>query len=175
MRRATLYAYGPAHTRPHTTLHAIHHHHCAVPQVRDGLFEMAHIAEVDFYLARPPSWRMEKRRLFNCRRIVFTRAGLAPELKQLATNPVALITRILQKALRLAVIFAEQTTGLFSTEDIALWVSFLDEISALQTLNVTQLTEKEKAVFYLNMYHVMVIHGSLVRVCPSPPVTYGFL
>ena len=141
-----------------------------IPHPNIGMFELAHIAEVDFYLARPPAWRLEKRRIFNCRRIMFTQGGLTTELRQLVAHPVSLIAHILHKALTLSVVFAEQNSGSFSTEDIALWVSFLDEVSTLQTLNVSLLSEKEKAVFFLNLYHVLVIHGSLV-VGPPPAWT----
>ena len=46
--------------------------------------------------------------------------------------------------------------GSFSAEDVALWVSFLDQLSVLQILNVSVLPERERAVFFLNLYHVMV-------------------
>jgi hypothetical protein len=51
--------------------------------------------------------------------------------------------------------------GSFSTEDVALWITFLDEICLLQTLNISILSEKERAVLLLNLFHIMVIHGSL--------------
>jgi hypothetical protein len=142
----------------------------AITQARDGRDEVAHIGEIDFYLARLPCWRLEKRRIFNSRRIMFTKGGVgavSAEVRQLAATPVAFIAHVLNRALKLSGAFTEQNTGAFSTDDIVTWMTFLDEISVLQTLNVTPLTEKEKAVFYLNMYHVLVIHGSLV-IGPPP-------
>jgi hypothetical protein len=46
--------------------------------------------------------------------------------------------------------------GSFSAEDVTLWGSFLDELSVLQIVNITALPQKERAVFFLNLYHVMV-------------------
>ena len=48
-----------------------------------------------------------------------------------------------------------------------MWIKFLDEISLLQTINISILSEKERVAFFLNLYHAMVIHGSLV-VGPPP-------
>jgi hypothetical protein len=39
---------------------------------------------------------------------------------------------------------------------VTLWGSFLDELSVLQIVNITALPQKERAVFFLNLYHVMV-------------------
>ena len=54
------------------------------------------------------------------------------------------------------------------------WVKFLDEISLLQTINLSKLTEKERAAFMLNLYHAMVLHGSVVIGPPAAWNTWNY-
>jgi hypothetical protein len=72
------------------------------------------------------------------------------------SNPLALAESLLKMALKLSTMVSEQILGSFSAEDVALWVSFLDQLSVLQILNISVLPERERAVFFLNLYHVMV-------------------
>jgi hypothetical protein len=130
--------------------------------------DVAHLSEHEnFFLARPPCWRLDKRRVLNFRRIVFVPSGLSAELKSRISNPCLLVESILQKALKLSIVVSDQTQGSFSTEDVALWITFLDETCLLQTLDISILSEKERAVLLLNLFHIMVIHGSLV-IGPPP-------
>jgi hypothetical protein len=50
------------------------------------------------------------------------------------------------------------------------WVRFWDELSLLQTVSLVGLSEPEKMTFFLNLYHVMVVHGSMVF---GPPPTWS--
>ena len=54
------------------------------------------------------------------------------------------------------------------------WVKFLDEISLLQTINLSKLTEKERAAFMLNLYHAMVLHGCVVIGPPAAWNTWNY-
>jgi hypothetical protein len=120
------------------------------------LFLLHHQEQDNFYLARPPCWRLDKRRLFNYRRIVFSPQSLPPELLSFVSHPLALAESLLKMALKLSTMVSEQILGSFSAEDVALWVSFLDQLSVLQILNISVLPERERAVFFLNLHHVMV-------------------
>eukprot|EP01038_Epipyxis_sp_PR26KG_P007270 gene7270-9909_t len=98
------------------------------------------------YVAKSACWRLDKKRLLNYRKIIF----MYPE-KYMPIHPCELVESILKTAFHLC-----------ESDDIYLWIRFLDEISYLQTLKLTLLSEKERLVFFLNLYHVMIIHGSLV-------------
>jgi hypothetical protein len=87
---------------------------------------------------------------------VFSPQSLPPELLSFVSNPLALAESLLKMALKLSTMVSEQILGSFSAEDVALWVSFLDQLSVLQILNISVLPERERAVFFLNLYHVMV-------------------
>jgi hypothetical protein len=79
-----------------------------------------------------------------------------PPYRVLPSIPLALAESLLKMALKLSTMVSEQILGSFSAEDVALWVSFLDQLSVLQILNISVLPERERAVFFLNLYHVMV-------------------
>ena len=137
--------------------------------------EVAHLTDIGaFYMARPPCWRLDKRRLFNFRRIFFTPSGLPSELRDL--SPCALSESVLAMALRLTQSASKdsrdarevrEANSPISTSEMAVWVEFLDQISALQTLDLSKLSEVERATFFLNIYHTMVIHGAVVVSAPQ--------
>jgi len=96
------------------------------------------------YLARAGCWRLDRRRLLNCRRIVFNPAALPP------VSPSRLGEDLLTKASYLA--------GLAPGDRgwAAAWVGFLDDASLLQTLDLSRLTERERTALLLNLHHAMV-------------------
>jgi len=111
----------------------------------------AQVTEVEeLYLAKSGCWRLDRKRIFNYRRIVFNPAFLP------AANPAELVEGILTKAAFLT------STQAMDKSSIHTWVSFLDDISLLQTLNLSPLSERERAALLLNLYHAMVLHGCLV-------------
>ena len=105
------------------------------------------------YLARPVEWRFDKRRIYNYRRIIFR---VPNENKML---PSLLVERTLSLAF--------EVTNRASQDK---WIEFLDSVSLLQIVNVTGLVEKERTAILLNLYHIMVLHGNIVR---GPPVAWG--
>lgn len=111
------------------------------------------------YLAKPACWRLDKRRIFNFRRIIFNPQGIPQYLRSM--NPCALVEDMLSKAFSLA--YAEANGSAVASQ----WVAFLDRISVLQTLDFSMLPERERTAFLLNLYHLMVLHGSLI--IGSPP------
>jgi hypothetical protein len=111
------------------------------------------------YLAKSACWKLDKKRILNYRRIVFNPAAMPAKYAQLSPNE--LIESVLANALLLA------NTDSNNKSNALQWVRFMDEISWLQAINVTKLSENERIAFFLNLYHVMVLHGSLV-VGPPP-------
>ena len=67
--------------------------------------------------------------------------------------------------------FLTESEGSASEYD---WVKFWDEISLLQCIDLRRLTETEKTAFFLNLYHVMVLHGTLVFGPPSTSIWNAF-
>ena len=59
------------------------------------------------------------------------------------------------------------TTSKSKVDLVMMWVDFLENICELQVLDLHSLNESERAAFFLNLYHIMVIHGSLVLFPPQ--------
>lgn len=114
------------------------------------------------YLAKSACWKLDKKRIFNYRRIIFNPAAMSSKYAHLTPN--AFIESILANVLFLSNADSNKSNAFQ-------WVKFMDEISWLQTINVSKLTENERVAFFLNLYHVMVLHGSLV-VGPPPAWNY---
>lgn len=118
--------------------------------------------EGDAYLAKSACWKLDKKRIFNYRRIIFNPAAKSSKYTQMSPN--AFIESILAN-----VLFLSNADS--SKSNAYQWVKFMDEISWLQTINVSKLTENERVAFFLNLYHVMVLHGSLVL---GPPPAWNY-
>jgi hypothetical protein len=116
-------------------------------------------SESSAYLPLAGAWKLDKRRIFNYRSIIFNPNGIADNLKKL--HPCELCERILTMAFDLSL---SNNEGTF---DISLWILFMNEISILQVINISSLKEGERAAFLLNLYHIIVLHGSLV-IGPPP-------
>ena len=59
----------------------------------------------------------------------------------------------------------------FMTDEVqSLWIGFMNGVSLLQAADVSQLNPKsdEALCMFLNLYHLMVLHSSLVM---GPPCT----
>ena len=105
------------------------------------------------YLARPVEWKNDKRRIYNYRRIIF----------RVPKENKVLPSLLVEKTLSLAF----EVTNRASQDK---WIEFLDSVSLLQIVNVTGMEEKERTAVLLNLYHIMVLHGNIVR---GPPVAWG--
>ena len=110
------------------------------------------------YNAKTPTWRLENRRVLNFRSIIFTSEGLPERLKE--SSPCELLETILNKAFKIAQ----------DNESVSLWISFMNDVSMLQTIDIYDLSEAEKTAFLLNLYHTMVLHGMLVF---GPPTSWA--
>jgi hypothetical protein len=105
----------------------------------------------EVYYERPVDWKADKRRIYNYRRIFFT--AMVGE-RYNSVSPNDLILSILK-----TIFFLNESENTATEYD---WVKFWDEISLLQCIDLRKLTEIEKTAFFLNLYHVMVLHGQLV-------------
>jgi hypothetical protein len=126
------------------------------------LARLASLLEGEAYLAKSACWKLDKKRLFNYRRIIFNPAAIPS--KYAGMNPNEFIESILANVLFLSNSESNKSNAL-------LWIKFMDEISWLQTINVSTLSENDRIAFFLNLYHVMVLHGSIV-VGPPPAWNY---
>jgi hypothetical protein len=133
-----------------------------------GLSQLSE-AEDELYIAKSSCWKLDKKRIFNYRRIIFNPHGLVEKWRNVSPN--TLIEGILTTAF--AISHYEQPAKNNNTEQqlTLLWVRFLDEISLLQTVNLSSLSESERIAFFLNLYHVMVIHGHMT-IGPPPAWNY---
>jgi len=114
------------------------------------------------YIARPTCWKLDKKRIFNYRRIIFSPKCIP--VKYQSSSPNEIIEDILASAFALSV--AESTSSAEALD----WVKFLDDITVVQTLNFSKLNEKDKIAFLLNIYHLMVVHASLIL---GPPLSWA--
>lgn len=114
------------------------------------------------YLAKSACWKLDKKRIFNYRRIIFNPAAMSSKYANISPN--AFIEGILANVLLLSNADSNKNNAFQ-------WVRFMDEVSWLQTINVSKLNENERISFFLNLYHIMVLHGSLV-VGPPPAWNY---
>lgn len=122
----------------------------------------------DSYFAKPREWKLDRRRVFNYRSILFSHKGLPEKYRTITCNELA------EEILRKAFVLSEEAAGAGveasvsgSNQNQNLWIQFFDEISYLQTFDFSKLTEKERMAAFLNIYHTMYLHGSLVL---GPPI-----
>ena len=103
------------------------------------------------YLHKSSMWKCHKRRILNCRRFIFH-----PFTRNITKvkDPCKLSQEILYKALTITDLSEE------------LIRDFLDCTSDLKAVDVSILDEKDRLIFFLNLYHIMIVHAMLVL---SPP------
>ena len=53
---------------------------------------------------------------------------------------------------------------------VSQWIDFLNQLSYIQYINITTLNECEKTALLLNLYHIMIIHVSLII---GPPASWA--
>lgn len=153
------------------------------------------------YVAIPPNcWKLNVRRLYNYRRIIFNTFAL-----QTNKTPCELIESILSKILLLTKLYNKATknstssffrsrslsistntsitantintyninddnNNLSGVDSTMLWLEYLDELSLLQTINIIDLKPRDKFCFMLNLYHAMILHGCFIL---GPPTTWS--
>mmetsp|Transcript_47222 Transcript_47222/g.71426 ORF Transcript_47222/g.71426 Transcript_47222/m.71426 type:complete len:861 (+) Transcript_47222:24-2606(+) len=109
----------------------------------------------DEFLHKSTVWSCKQRRILNCRNFVFTSLGQAGvQSKTCQPNEVA--SEALQKVLE----------PMEHSEEANLR-AFLDSASALKAVNVSDMPESERLPFFLNLYHIMVMHAFLVLGVPD--------
>lgn len=103
------------------------------------------------YLHCSSIWSCKGRRVLNCKKYFFDN-----EARQLKDPPCLMAEKLLCKALTLN-----------STSSHKLLCSFLDTASDLKAVDLSLLEELERKAFFLNLYHIMVMHAFLVLGPPS--------
>ena len=115
------------------------------------------------YMHKSSLYSCKQRRLLNNRKLTFSSLGkISFDDREGPDNihPLTLVQSVLLKALRLPLDRLGQSTGMLD--------DFLDAAADLKSANVVGLSEKERCAFYINLYHIMVIHGQLLF---GPPTT----
>lgn len=108
------------------------------------------------FLHKSTSWDCKQRRILNCQDLVFH----SPTHLDRANHPCDYISNVLLMALDL---------NDMACDGVA---SFLHKVSQLKAISTRQLTEDEKLAFFLNLYHVMILHAYYVL---GPPPTSNVL
>mmetsp|Transcript_372 Transcript_372/g.876 ORF Transcript_372/g.876 Transcript_372/m.876 type:complete len:430 (+) Transcript_372:1843-3132(+) len=98
------------------------------------------------FLHKSTSWDCKQRRILNCQDLVFH----SPTHLDRANHPCDYISNVLLMALDL---------NDMACDGVA---SFLHKVSQLKAISTRQLTEDEKLAFFLNLYHVMILHAYYV-------------
>jgi len=104
------------------------------------------------FLHKSSIWSCKQRRILNCRQFSFN------YLSSVQIDPSILIADALCRAL---------DPELGEESEVDKLQLFLNTVSALKDVNVNQLPEKERLAFFLNLYHVMIMHAFLVVGLPS--------
>eukprot|EP00531_Pseudo-nitzschia_arenysensis_P000303 CAMPEP_0116152178 /NCGR_PEP_ID=MMETSP0329-20121206/20509_1 /TAXON_ID=697910 /ORGANISM="Pseudo-nitzschia arenysensis, Strain B593" /LENGTH=1144 /DNA_ID=CAMNT_0003648875 /DNA_START=109 /DNA_END=3543 /DNA_ORIENTATION=- len=107
---------------------------------------------VDDFLSKSTMWNCQKRKILNNRRYSFrTPKAMSPE------DTVQLAERALTKVLAL------KPKGPNDSE----LREFLDCVAALKEADAHSLSEEEKCAFFLNIYHIMIMHSYIILGPPS--------
>jgi hypothetical protein len=104
----------------------------------------------DEFLHKSSMWNCKQRRILNCRNYCF-------RAKEHARNANKAVEDALVKALEVK-----------DDSDSEYLISFLESAAMLKEIDIHRLGEKERLAFFLNLYHVMIIHSFLVL---GPPDT----
>jgi hypothetical protein len=107
---------------------------------------MAFDNPADEFLQESSLWSYKQRRILNGRKFSF-------RCRNVQTNdPASLVEDALVRAF-------EQSDGDFDERSM---VGFLDSAAALKDVDVNHLDEMERLAFFLNLYHLMIMHAFLV-------------
>jgi hypothetical protein len=96
------------------------------------------------FLHKSSMWNCKQRRILNCRKFVFRSSNRLSAMDQVEDT--------LRKAL-------DRKTKDLDEDSLC---SFLDSASTLKEVSVSKLSEEERIAFFLNLYHVMIMHAFLV-------------
>jgi len=141
---------------------------CQVKQrMRHTLSNLAHLDEErpvsdieDSFLVKSGRWKPSSRRLLNCRKLLFVERVNTSEPQ----DPIKHVEQLLEQA------FTLETA---STSEL---IFFLDGTCRLADSNVLfhiqNFTENQKVAFFLNLYHLMVLHGFIVLGSPHNAASF---
>jgi len=104
----------------------------------------------DEFLHESTVWNCKNRRILNCGKFFF--AG-----ERRVEDPIAVVSGLLRLAIK----------TINDSSDIEQRHAFLMSTASLKLANLRDLTEDARLVFFLNLYHVMVLHAFLVLGPPN--------
>lgn len=102
------------------------------------------------FLHKSTMWNYEKRRILNCRKFAFNSS-------KHNRSEEKIICEVLQYAL-------DPSESGIEEHNLQL---FLDGAADLKTIHLSNLHETQKLAFFINLYHIMIIHAYLVLGPPS--------
>jgi hypothetical protein len=109
-----------------------------------------HLAQIDNpadeFLHKSSMWNCQRRRILNCGLFNFRHSSTLP-------NPLQLVEMALAQAL-------EPVGG--AADEIEQRRAFLDSAAKLKQADVRDLSESARLAFFLNLYHLMIMHAFLV-------------
>lgn len=111
----------------------------------------------DQFLHKSSAWDCQQRRILNCRRFSFG----VPNSVSLA-DPTVLIERALACAGE-----AQE-----SPRDETKLIAFLDTVATLKDVDVYVLDESHRMAFFLNLFHLMIMHAYLLLGPPNSSFKY---
>jgi len=115
---------------------------------------------LEAYIHKSCLYKCDQRRVLNNRRFAFDSIGKisCDDRGGGSVHPLTLVQNALKQVL---------VPNLVDMVDKAALRGFLDAASELKSANLTGLSEIEKAAFFINLYHVMIMHGFLVFGVPA--------
>ncbi|KAL7573071.1 hypothetical protein ACA910_018757 [Epithemia clementina (nom. ined.)] len=114
------------------------------------------------YMHNSSVWDCKKRRVFNCAMFAFHgerelgRGDAAP------SDPLTLVSNTLQLAV----------DSMNNDESAAKRREFLKSAAALKLVDLNPLPEDERLVFFLNLYHTMLMHAFLILEPPASSLSF---
>jgi hypothetical protein len=108
------------------------------------------------FLHKSSIWRTKGRRILNCRKFVFNYDQSLDAISGAGMDPCAMVEIALRKGL-----------ALHDESSEADLLSFLDSAADLKNANLSDLEEYERKCFFLNMYHLMVVHAYFILGPPN--------
>jgi len=105
------------------------------------------------YLHKSSVWKCKNRRILNCRKFDF--GGTVSERMD-SRDPCFLVQRALRSGL-----------ALYHESDESTLLEFLDAAADLKAAKLSDLEEYERKCFFLNLYHLMVVHAYFILGAPD--------
>jgi len=108
------------------------------------------------FLHKSSLWNCRGRRIMNCKKFTFVDVIPESNADTQSDHPCEIVEKILRKASKLN---AESSNSTLC--------SFLDSAADLKRVDASELSETERKVFFVNLYHVMIMHAFMILEPPD--------